>query len=255
MLILLSPSKTLDFHGKAATSHFTLPDFLPESETLVEGLRKKSVKQLASMMKINPKLAQLNFERYQEWHVPFSPKNAQESLFMFKGEVYNGLKADSLSEDDLLFAQKKLRILSGLYGLLKPLDLIQPYRLEMGTKWKTRSWKTLYDFWGDKITENILRQLGEEKDNLLVNLASNEYFEAVKPEKLSCRIITPTFKDYHNGSYKFMTAYGKKARGMMARFIIRKRISKAENLKLFEEDGYYYNDQLSEGDHWVFTRG
>jgi cytoplasmic iron level regulating protein YaaA (DUF328/UPF0246 family) len=255
MFILISPSKTLDFSGTAKTDFHTLPDFMAESETLVEELKKKSLKSLASLMNINPKLAQLNYERYQEWYVPFSSSNAQEALLTFTGEVYNGLKAESLSRDDLLFAQEKLRILSGLYGFLKPLDLIQPYRLEMGTRWKTRKWKNLYQFWGDKLTLALNNQMQDQKDNVLVNLASNEYFEAINIDKLSCRIITPVFKDYHNGTYKFMTVYGKKARGMMARFIIQKQLDDPETMKLFDDEGYYFNDHLSDGDHWVFTRG
>ncbi|MCB2220022.1 MAG: peroxide stress protein YaaA [Bacteroidetes bacterium] len=255
MFILISPSKTLDFGGTAKTDFYTLPDFLAESETLVGELKRKSVKSLASMMNINPKLTQLNYERYQEWYVPFGSANAQEAVLTFKGEVYNGLKAESLSEKDLHFAQKKLRILSGLYGLLKPMDLIQPYRLEMGIKWKTRKWKNLYEFWGDQLTDALNKQMQDQHDKVLVNLSSNEYFEAIDAEKLSCRIITPVFKDFHNGVYKFMTAYGKKARGMMARYIIQQQIDEPDALKLFDDEGYYFNDTLSKGDNWVFTRG
>ena len=255
MLILISPAKTLDFKGKAITKDYTLPQFLPESEELVKLLKKKSARQIAQMMKINPKLAQLNYERFQEWHLPFSDKNAQESLLMFKGEVYNGLQAETFSGAELNYSQKVLRILSGLYGILRPLDLIQPYRLEMGVKWNTRKWKSLSKFWDQKITDNVKGEIEHTENPLLVNLASREYFDVINTSRLQCRMITPIFKEYHNGAYVFMTAYGKKARGLMARYIIQKQITNPDEMKLFDEDGYYFNDNLSEGDNWVFTRG
>ena len=255
MLILISPSKTIDFKGKALTDNYSQPVFVKESEILVNELKKKSARQLANMMKVNPKISQLNFERFQEWSLPFDDLNAQEVIFMFKGEVYNGLKAESLSKDDLVHAQNVLRILSGLYGILKPFDLIKPYRLEMGVKWRTRKWKNLYHFWGSKLTEYVENEITNSDTRILVNLASKEYFDAIDLKSIKCRVITPTFKDFHNGTYKFMTVYGKKARGLMARFIIQKQIAEPEEMKLFDEEGYYYNENLSNGDNWVFTRG
>lgn len=255
MLILISPSKTIDFKGKALTDNYSQPVFVKESEILVNELKKKSARQLANMMKVNPKISQLNFERFQEWSLPFDNFNAQEVIFMFKGEVYNGLKAESLSKDDLVHAQNVLRILSGLYGILKPFDLIKPYRLEMGVKWRTRKWKSLYHFWGSKISEYVENEITNSDTRILVNLASKEYFDAIDLKSIKCRVITPTFKDFHNGTYKFMTVYGKKARGLMARFIIQKQIAEPEEMKLFDEEGYYYNENLSNGDNWVFTRG
>ena len=174
---------------------------------------------------------------------------------MFKGEVYNGLQAETFSGAELNYSQKVLRILSGLYGILRPLDLIQPYRLEMGVKWNTRKWKSLSKFWDQKITDNVKGEIEHTENPLLVNLASREYFDVINTSRLQCRMITPIFKEYHNGAYLFMTAYGKKARGLMARYIIQKQITNPDEMKLFDEDGYYFNDNLSEGDNWVFTRG
>ncbi len=255
MLILLSPAKTLNYDIQPQTETFSQPEYTAEAETLVNQLRKYSPAQLQKLMHINPDLASLNVQRYQDWHLPFDPDNAKQALLVFKGEVYNGLKADTLSEDDLLFAQDHLRILSGLYGALSPLDLMQPYRLEMGTKMKVGRKKDLYHFWGDKITHHVKQLLQSSQQKVLINLASNEYFKTIDTSKLDARVITPVFKDYKNGVYKFITVYGKNARGMLSRFIIKKRITDVENLKLFDEAGYYYNDRMSEGNEWVFTRG
>ena len=255
MLILISPAKTLDFDIPNLQNPSTQPEFLDEAQYLVDGLKKLSPSRLQDLMKINPKLADLNAKRFMDWHQPFTTDNAKPALLVFKGEVFTGLKADGFCADDLDFAQTHLRILSGLYGILRPLDLIQPYRLEMGTKLKTTKGKALYQFWGNKITESINRALKETGQNLIVNLASNEYFNSIDKAKLDADIITPTFKDYSNGQYKFLTVYGKRARGMMARFIIRNRITEADNLKLFDEDGYYYNDKMSRDKNLVFTRG
>ena len=255
MLILLSPAKTLDFDVPNLQVPSTQPEFLDEAQYLVDGLKKLSPPRLQDLMKINPKLADLNAKRYMDWHQPFTVDNAKPALLVFKGEVFTGLKANGFYTDDLAFAQRHLRILSGLYGALRPLDLIQPYRLEMGTKLKTGKDKGLYQFWGNKITESIGRALKETGQNLIVNLASNEYFNSIDKTKLDADIITPTFKDYSNGQYKFLTVYGKRARGMMARFIIRNRIVDADSLKLFDEDGYYYNDKMSNDKNLVFTRG
>jgi len=255
MVIVISPAKTLNFDIQPQTEIFSQPDFTNESAGLIEVLRKYSPSRLQKLMSINSNLAQLNASRFMDWTLPFSPENAKQAILVFKGEVYNGLKADTLTESDLEYSQNHLRILSGLYGALRPLDLMQPYRLEMGTKLKVKTKKDLYQYWGLKLTEHVNALMESTNQKYLINLASNEYFKSLDPKKLKAEIITPTFKDYKNGTYKFLTVYGKKARGMMARFIIKNRIEEVEKLKLFEEDGYYYNDQLSQGNNWVFTRG
>lgn len=252
MLILISPSKTLDFSRNIITPENTMPDFLTEAEELITELRKYSTSRLSKLMTVSAKLAELNYDRYQSWSLPFNAENSRQALLAFKGDVYDGLNAETFTESDFIFAQEHLRILSGLYGILKPLDLIQPYRLEMGTQLKTKKWKDLYDFWGSKISDKINDSL---KDELLINLASNEYFKAVKKKNIQARIITPIFKDYKNGSYKFLSFYGKKARGLMASFIIKNKLTDPEQLKLFDMDGYYFNDKMSSADEWVFTRG
>jgi hypothetical protein len=255
MLILLSPSKTLDFDIPAKAIHPTQPEFLDEAQLLVDKLKKYSPAKLQDLMRINPKLADLNAKRYMDWHQPFTEENARQALLVFKGEVFTGLNAEDLSKEDFEFSQYHLRMLSGLYGVLRPLDLIQPYRLEIGTKLNTRKGKDLYQFWGNKITNSINAALKESGQNVIINLASNEYFNSIDKKKLDAEVYTPTFKDYKNGTYKFLTVYGKRARGMMARFIIKNKITDVEQIKLFDEDGYYYNDNLSEGRNWIFTRG
>ncbi len=255
MVIIISPSKTLNFDIQPPTRIFSLPGFTKQAETLVEVLRDYSPARLQKLMNINADLAGLNVSRYADWHLPFTPDNAKQALLVFKGEVYNGLKAETLSEADLLYAQDHLRILSGLYGALRPLDLVQPYRLEVGTKLKVKSKKDLYDFWGNQITDHINQLLHATGQKYLINLASNEYFKMLDKKKIQAEIITPAFKDYKNGEYKFLTVYGKKARGMMVRFILKNRIEQAEKIKLFDDDGYYFNDRLSKGSNWVFTRG
>jgi uncharacterized protein len=255
MLIVLSPSKTLDFDIEPQTDSFSQPQLLDQAAELAKLLKEYTPLQLRKLMKINAKLANLNVQHYQDWHTPFHPDNAKQAALVFKGEVYSGLSADRFSKDDLDYAQDHLRILSGLYGILRPLDLMQPYRLEMGIKLKTKKGIDLYTYWGDQITEAINSTLEATGQNYLINLASVEYFKALNKEKLKAEIVTPIFMDYKNGAYKFMTVYGKKARGMMARFILRKRLKDVEQIKLFEEDGYYFNEQMSEGTTWVFTRG
>lgn len=255
MVIIISPSKTLNLDIQSQTALFSQAEFTDESAKLIDKLKKYTPASLQELMSINPNLAQINALRFMEWSLPFSPENAKQALLTFKGEVFNGLKAETLTEPELQFAQEHLRILSGLYGVLRPLDLIQPYRLEMGTKLKVRRKNNLYEFWGDILTKNINKLLQSTQQKYIINLASTEYFKALNQKKLNAEIITPTFKDYKNGTYKFLTVYGKKARGMMARFIINNRIEDIENIKLFDEDGYYYNDKLSKGNNWVFTRG
>jgi len=205
-------------------------------------------------MGISPKLAQLNFERFINWQLPFSTDNAKQALLAFKGDVYTGLDAYSLNEDELQTAQNDLRILSGLYGVLKPLDLIQAYRLEMGKKLQTKKGNNLYEFWGDKITKEINKSLIAKNDKYLINLASNEYFKAVVKKKVKAEIITPVFKDFKNGQYKVISFFAKKARGLMTRFIIQNKITDPEHLKAFNSEGYNFNPQLSKNTELVFTR-
>ncbi|MCP4520171.1 MAG: peroxide stress protein YaaA [Cytophagales bacterium] len=254
MLTIISPAKKLDYEKTITTSSFSQPDFLEESSTLMNQLKMLKAEDLEKLMKLSPKLADLNVERNKEWSLPFNTNNARQALFAFNGEVYTGLDAYSLNEDELQKAQKELRILSGLYGLLKPLDLMQPYRLEMGTKFATsENCKNLYEFWGDKLTNAINELLEEEK--VLINLASTEYFKSVKPKQLIGDLITPTFKDEKNGSYKVIMMYAKKARGSMTRYLLQNDITNTDELKVAEIDGYIYNEELSKGNDWVFTRG
>ena len=254
MLIVISPAKTLDFETPPKVPAFTMPGFLDDSAELIDELRGFEPYQLSDLMGISPKLADLNSNRYHNWSLPFTSGNAKQSVLAFKGDVYTGLDADNLDEDDLQYAQEHLRILSGLYGVLKPLDLMQPYRLEMGTKLKTRRGKDLYDFWDGRINQCLNDELAGQDRPALVNLASNEYFKSVRPEKLQARIITPTFKEERNGDYKFISFTAKKARGLMSRYIIRNRLSDPEDLKGFDLEGYRYNPGLSAGDRPVFTR-
>ena len=254
MLIVISPAKTLDFETPPKVPTFTFPDFLDDSAELIDELRGFEPYQLSNLMGISPKLAGLNSNRYHSWSLPFTADNAKQSVLAFKGDVYAGLDADSLSIEDLQFAQDHLRILSGLYGVLKPLDLMQPYRLEMGTKLKNRRGKDLYDFWDDRINHALNGELATQDSPVLVNLASNEYFKSVQPDKLAARIITPGFKEERNGEYKFISFSAKKARGLMSRYIIRNRLADPDELKGFDLEGYSYNAGLSGADKPVFTR-
>ena len=255
MIIIISPAKTLDFESASPTGKYSEPLFTDKSEKLIRELRKYSPPKLEKLMKISPKLANLNYGRFREWHLPFTPDNSKQALFAFRGEVYTGIDAGTMSEEEIDFAQEHLRILSGLYGILRPLDLIQAYRLEMGTPLKFEKFKDLYQFWGDSLTMTLKNELNKDTGKIVINLASNEYYKAIDPGKLDARVITPVFKDYKNGSYKFLSVYGKKARGLMSRFIISNKITDPENLKLFDIDGYFFNDRMSKGDEWVFTRG
>ncbi len=252
MLVLLSPAKTLDFETPPITETHSQPEFTAQAAPLIDVLREKAPQDIADLMKLSDKLAALNVARYQGWTPKHTQENARQALLAFKGDVYTGLDADSLSEADLEYAQSHLRILSGLYGLLKPLDLMQPYRLEMGTSLTTEKGKTLYAYWGSAITDRINSEL--QSDDVVVNLASNEYFKSVQPKKLNGRLITPVFKDQKNGQYKIISFWAKKARGLMARYIIDKRVEQPEQLKAFDYEGYRFNEAMSEGDTWVFTR-
>jgi len=254
MLILISPAKSLDFETAPTTEIYSEAKFLKESQALIKRLRKFSTDEIAEFMSISPKLAQLNHERFLSWQTPFSIDNAKQALLAFKGDVYAGLDVESLTEEELNIAQKDLRILSGLYGVLKPLDLIQPYRLEMGKKLKTPKGNNLYEFWGDKITDAINVSLKEKGDQYLINLASNEYFKSINKRKLEAEIITPVFKDLKNGQYKIISFFAKKARGLMTRFIIQNQISNPEHLKTFNSEGYIFNPHLSTNKEFVFTR-
>ena len=254
MLIVISPAKTLDFETPPTVLSFTIPDLLTDSAELIDELREYEPYRLSELMGISPKLAELNSNRYHAWSLPFTGSNAKQSVLAFKGDVYAGLDADNLSQDDLQYAQDHLRILSGLYGVLKPLDLMQPYRLEMGTKLKTRCGKDLYDFWQDRIHAAINAELVNQEDPVLVNLASNEYFKSVKAGKLQARIITPVFKEKRNGEFKMITFFAKKARGLMSRYIIRNRLADPEDIKGFDLEDYRYNEALSGADRPVFTR-
>lgn len=254
MFVVISPAKSIDLKKQVTTKKHSIPFFLDQSEALISELKKKSPKKLMSMMKISSKLACLNYDRFQEWHTPFTTINARQAIFAFNGEVYTGIDIASFSQDDLDYLQEHVGILSGLHGILRPLDLIQPYRLEMGSSFKTRKWEDLYHFWGNQITDVLTSKLNTT-NAVLVNLASNEYFKAINNSSLSIRIITPVFKEFHNGTYKFMSVYGKKARGYMTSYIVKNRIQDPEQLKLFDTDGYFYNDSLSKDNEFVFTRG
>lgn len=254
MLIIISPAKTLDFDSKANIDIFTQNDFLGDAEELVHEIRKMTVDEISEFMSISPKLAQLNFERFINWQRPFSPENAKQALPAFKGDVYTGINSDTFDNNDYLFAQKCLRILSGLYGLLRPLDLMQPYRLEMGKKLENNRAKDLYGFWADKITTKINETLNEHNHETLINLASNEYYKAVNQSNIQAEIITPVFKEERNGKFKVIAIHAKKARGLMTRFIIKNKLSNPEELKLFDKENYFYNDKLSKANEWVFCR-
>lgn len=255
MLIVISSSKILDFKPQNFLIRYTQPHFVQYSEILMDALRKLKPKQIAELLNINPSLAMLNFERYAKWNLPFTPENAKQAILAFKGEVYHGLKAWTFREEDFLYAQDHLRMISGLYGLLRPLDLMQPYRLEMGIKLKTPGNNNLYQFWGDSITHKINEALKPMKRPVLVNLASAEYFKSVNRKLLNTPVITPEFLNSKNGNYQAIVVYLKKARGMLSRFIIKNQISDPEDIKAFDEEGYLFNPRLSKSDHWVFTRG
>ena len=259
MLIVVSPAKTLDYDTPPVTETFSQPEFLDQSESLIEQLRDLTPADIGSLMKISDKLAQLNAARFEAWQRPFTTENAKQAVLAFKGDVYTGLDAETLNEKQFQFAQKHLRILSGLYGLLRPLDLMQAYRLEMGSRFANASGKDLYAFWGDQITVKLneaLQFLHEQsqQEKVLVNLASNEYFKAIKPTSIKGSIITPVFKDWKNGQYKIISFYAKKARGLMCRYAIDQQLSDVEKLKGFDYEGYEFNESLSSETDWEFTR-
>jgi uncharacterized protein len=252
MLTILSPAKTLNFEPQLITKKSSIPVFSEEAEVLVEVLKTLTASDIEKLMSVSPKLAALNYERYQMWN-PVR-KNSKQAILAFDGDVYDGLDAKSLSEKQLNSAQKRIRILSGLYGVLKPLDLIQPHRLEMGTPLVVKDYKNLYAFWQDKIVSNINMALDENGNNVLVNLASKEYFKSIDSKKLNGSVITVDFKDRKNGTYQIISFFAKKARGLMSRFILENKITRPGDLKAFDTGGYYFSPAMSQENHLVFTR-
>ena len=255
MLLTISPAKTLDFDSAPKPSDFTVPHFMPEADYLVGKLKKYSPGRLKKLMGVSHALADLNYERYQKWSLPILPENSKQALYVFKGDVYQGMDVASLNKKSIDYLNINLLILSGLYGVLRPADLMFPYRLEMGSPFKvTPAKNNLYKFWGTRITDYFNQCLEEANTETLINLASNEYFKSVKTKNLKAQIITPEFKDEKNGDYKVISFFAKKARGMMVRFIAQNNITEPEELKAFNSDGYYFNNNLSNDKKWVFTR-
>ena len=254
MYMLISPAKSLDLETAVSVASATHPELLDQAVDLVHILRDLAPFELATLMKLSDKLAALNAQRYAEFSTPFTANNAKPAIYTFQGDVYQGLDASGLSKSDVRWLQKRLGILSGLYGLLRPLDLMQAYRLEMGTRLATPKGKDLYQFWGDRIGQLVEQRMKQSKTQQLVNLASNEYFKSVRAKSLSVELITPQFKDYKNGSYKVISFFAKRARGMMVRFAAQHRITDATELKRFDLDGYRFCHKSSSERDWVFTR-
>lgn len=254
MLSVISPAKTLDFETPPTTRKTTQPEFIERAATLVKDARKMAPDDIRSLMGVSENIAALNHERFMNWHTPFDRDNAKQAILAFKGDVYTGLEAETLSPAQLAFAQKHLRILSGLYGLLRPLDLMQPYRLEMGLKFANSGGKNLYEFWSGDITASLNKQVKKSGSPILLNLASNEYFKAVQPGALDADVITPVFKDLKGGKYKIISFFAKKARGQMARYILDREINDVAALKKFRVAGYRYNASESTARELVFTR-
>lgn len=254
MLLVISPAKTLDYESPLPTRRHTQPAFIEHSMELIAGLRELSPARLSELMGISDKLAGLNAARFGSWSPSFTAENARPAILAFKGDVYTGLQAEEFSEADFDYAQQHLRMLSGLYGLLRPLDLMQPYRLEMGTAFKNARGKDLYAFWGDRISEWLNLALKEQGDDVLVNLASKEYFSAVKRPALKARVIDCEFRDFKNGEYKIISFHAKKARGLMARYVIRNRLEHPKAMTAFDEAGYRYAPERSSANNLVFLR-
>jgi len=251
MIVIISPAKSMNFESNMASENSTVPFFQKDADYLAGRLKKLKLSDLGKLMDISPKLAQLNTERYTMW----DSAPMKVAIHAYNGDVYDGLQASLLNENEIEFAQKYLRILSGLYGLLKPLDEIKPYRIEMSTRFTTPKGENLYKFWGNRITDQLKKNIKESGSNILINLASQEYFTAINSKKLNTRIITPSFKDKSNGRYAVVSFFAKRARGMMSRFIIQNSITDPEMIIGFDENGYNFNHGLSKGDNWVFTRG
>ncbi|WJD50872.1 MULTISPECIES: peroxide stress protein YaaA [unclassified Enterobacter] len=254
MLILISPAKTLDYQSPLATTRYTQPELLDHSQRLIDVARKLSAPQIKALMGISDKLADLNATRFHDWQPDFTPDNARQAILAFKGDVYTGLQAETFSEEDFDFAQQHLRMLSGLYGVLRPLDLMQPYRLEMGIRLENPQGSDLYQFWGETITQKLNEALAAQGDQVIVNLASDEYFRAVKPKLLDGEIIKPVFLDEKNGKFKVISFYAKKARGLMSRYIIQNRLKTPAQLKDFAVDGYAFDEEMSGKGELVFKR-
>jgi hypothetical protein len=249
MLAIISPSKTQDF-SSCHVKTFSKSRQLPQTQELVRLLKDKTESQISKLMMLSDKLSKLNFDRFQAFKTPFSLDNAKQALLAFKGDVYNGIDAPSLSLEDLNFAQNNVRMISGLYGVLRPLDLIQPYRLEMGTKLSNKNGSNLYDYWGNKIS----KVLNDDEQDLIINLASNEYFKSIDIKILKAQMLDIVFKEKKNNTYKVIGIYAKRARGLMVNYIIRNRITDPKVLKNFSDEGYQYDDMLSSDSSWVFTR-
>ena len=255
MLAILSPAKTLDFDNPLVTDQHSAPEFTKDSAALIKTLRKLEPSDIGSLMGISDKLATLNHDRYTQWSAKFDENSgARASILAFKGDVYLGLSAQTMSKQDFTWAQKRLRVLSGLHGLLRPLDRIHPYRLEMGTALANARGKDLYQFWGGKVTQALNETLAEQRSKVLINLASNEYYKVVQPENIDGRIVTINFKEWRREAYRFVSFSAKKARGLMARYMIDQRAEKADDLKTFNVEGYAYNEELSSEHEWIFTR-
>lgn len=254
MLVVLSPAKTLDFESKAPLSDYSQAALLSESSLLIEHCTKLSAQDISFLMKVSDKIAALNVARFSCWSLPFTLDNAKQALFAFKGDVYTGLQAETLTQEAIAYAQNHLAILSGLYGLLRPLDLMQAYRLEMGTRLENERGANLYQFWGSLVTWQLNKQLQVLENRILVNLASNEYFKVVKRKELDGLIITPVFKDQKNGNYKVISFHAKKARGLMARYILEGKITEVQQLKAFNARGYYFKETESTETELVFYR-
>ena len=255
MIALIAPAKRLDYDSDLSVEDFSIAEHLKESKKLIKELQKKSPEDLSSLMGLSENLSILNFERNMNWQVPKKPSNeVRQAIFAFKGDVYVGLNSETLSKSDIKYAQKNLAILSGLYGLLKPLDLMYPYRLEMGTKMKNENGKNLYEFWGNKITTSINALAKENNSKGIINLASVEYFTSVQTENLDLPVYSPVFKDFKNGKYKIISFFAKKARGSMARFVIQNKIKNPRDLNKFNLDGYKYSKKESSEYSPVFLR-
>lgn len=254
MLYVVSPAKNLDYETPAQTETFTQPELVEEAAELTQVCRQLTPADLSQLMSISDKLAGLNAARFEQWVPEFTLANSKQAVLAFNGDVYAGMEAQSFNEQELVYSQTHLRILSGLYGLLKPLDLMQPYRLEMGTKLENGKGKNLYEFWGDKITDKLNEQLAATNSSYLVNLASNEYFKSVKKKNIKADIITPAFKDWKNGQYKMISFYAKKARGMMVQYLVKNKVEDLAGLLKFDMAGYEYNEELSKPNEPCFTR-
>ncbi|PKP18173.1 MAG: peroxide stress protein YaaA [Bacteroidetes bacterium HGW-Bacteroidetes-21] len=254
MMLVLSPSKTMDFSRTSVMKNYTIPSFLKESQELIDILKQISVTDLMKLMKLSSSLAELNHERHQSWRVPFPEEKSRPAIFAFKGDVYEGLRAENFTVSDLEFSMKHLRILSGLYGLLRPLDLMMPYRLEMNTNLKNSQGKNLYKFWGDKITDEINKSMKEQGIHYLVNLASTEYFKAINQKLINVPVVSPVFIEKDHGRNTIVGIHTKKARGMMTHYIISNRITDAEDIKSFDRDGYQFDPKNSTELTWFFSR-